>query len=123
MKRIFVVDDELDIAEALETVLETEGYSVRTCPDGEDCLQALDEETPDLVLLDIMMPRLNGYGVLDRLEKAGRQMPVLLMSAVRPADLGGYRDQVVGFMQKPFSLDTLLDRVADLVDSTACREL
>lgn len=111
MTRILVVDDELDIAEAVRAVLEAEGYKVEIAADGRQCLQLLREQRPDLLLLDVMMPVIDGFGVLDEMKNEGLRVPVVMMSAIRPEGrLAEY--EVQAFLKKPFQLETLLDAVA-----------
>lgn len=111
MTRILVVDDELDIAEAVRAVLEAEGYSVETASDGNQCLEVLRRQQPDLLLLDVMMPGLDGFGVLERLQTERLAVPVVMMSAIRPdSRLSQYSIQA--FLKKPFHLETLLDTVS-----------
>lgn|SRR5690625_2828801 len=112
MKRILVVDDELDIAEAVRAVLEAEGHQVDIAADGNECLQMLRQRTPDLLLLDVMMPGLDGFGVLDQMHHEGLQVPVVMMSAIRPdRRLAEY--EVEDFLKKPFQLETLLNAVTE----------
>jgi DNA-binding response OmpR family regulator len=110
---ILVVEDNAGIAEGLRENLEAEGYSVEVAPDGEQGLAAARRVRPELVILDLMLPRLDGYHVLRRLRDLGLQMPVLILSA-----LGGEAEKVRGFrigaddyVTKPFSLRELLARV------------
>jgi|SRR5690625_271056 len=116
MTQILVVDDEVDIAEALRAVLEAEGYQVEIAVDGEQCLRLLREKQPDLLLLDVMMPVVDGFGVLEQMHKDQLQVPVVMMSAIRPdkrlADYG-----VEDFLKKPFQLETLLETVAKALKS------
>jgi two-component system response regulator MprA len=110
MTRILVVDDELDIAEAVRAVLEAEGYQVDTAADGGQCLEMLRREPPDLLLLDVMMPGIDGFGVLERMRSEELRVPVVMMSAVRSSDrLSQYR--IEAFLKKPFHLGTLLETV------------
>lgn len=110
MKRILVVDDELDIALAVRAVLEAEGYQVDTAANGSQCLEMLRAEQPDLLLLDVMMPLVDGFGVLKQMREEHLQVPVVMMSAIQPDNqLDG--QQVEAFLRKPFQLDTLLEVV------------
>ena len=104
---ILVVDDEKDIAEILGHVLLAEGFRVRTVLDGQDAVQAARRETPDLVILDLMLPGLPGLDVLKELRKSEttRSVPVMLLTA-RTGEI----DRVLGFelgaddyVTKPFS--------------------
>lgn len=110
MKRILVVDDELDIALAVRAVLEAEGYQVDTAANGSECLAMLRRALPDLLLLDVMMPLVDGFGVLEQMREEGLQAPVVMMSAIRPdRRLADYR--IEAFLRKPFQLDALLEVV------------
>ncbi|SET47645.1 response regulator [Stigmatella erecta] len=120
MKTILVVDDEFDIVEAVKAILEEDGYRVHACGNGSEALRCLKEVKPDLAILDIMMPRLNGYETLKALRQqpAFAQLPVILMSAIVPeVTAGGYSWN--GFLKKPFSLQSLLDQVHRLAPKAA----
>ena len=110
MKRILVVDDETDIAEAIKAVLEMEDYRVETARNGRECLAYLSAGKPDLILLDVMMPGMDGFEVLERMQTEGYNVPVVMMSAVQPGrSLSRYGLKT--FMRKPFTLDSLLESV------------
>lgn len=116
MKTILVVDDEFDILEAVKAILEEDGYRVHACSNGAEALRCVKDVKPDLAVLDIMMPRLNGYETLKALRKLPdfETLPVLLMSAIVPeVGSGGYTWD--GFLKKPFSLQALLDQVHHLL--------
>ncbi|GAA4207344.1 response regulator transcription factor [Streptosporangium oxazolinicum] len=115
--RVLVVDDEPALREALQSSLEFEGYRVGLASDGQAALEALDREPYELVLLDVMMPRLDGLTACRRLRAAGRHLPVLMLTA---RDAVG--DRVSGldagaddYLVKPFELDELLARVRALL--------
>ena len=120
MKTVLVVDDELDIAEAVKSILEDEGYKVVTCANGREALDCLEETRPDLAIIDVMMPVMNGFETIRaiRNSQAFASLPVLVMSAidpsVRPPD-GGW----AGFLKKPFSLEHLLEQVHRLAPLAA----
>ncbi|HYC78834.1 MAG TPA: response regulator transcription factor [Planctomycetota bacterium] len=110
---VLVVEDEESMAAGLRYALEREGYDVRLAADGAAAADALRTSAPDLVLLDVMLPRRSGFDLLEQLRRAGRATPVILLTAkgaeadrVRGFDLGA-DDYVV----KPFSLAELLARV------------
>ena len=109
MKTLLVADDEYAIVEALTALLEDEGYRVVTAANGEEALARLAELTPDLLLLDVMMPLLDGREVLRvmRENAAWATIPVIVMSAaarpMSPAQLG-----TATFLRKPFDLSVLL---------------
>ena len=116
MKRILVVDDETAILETLRDILDAEGYEVATALNGQEGLKRMREVRPDLVLLDVMMPLLDGLGMLAvmREDPSWRDVPVVLMSAGKVPQL----DQlsVRRFLAKPFELDALLDAVSQSLD-------
>jgi two-component system response regulator MprA len=115
--RLLVVDDEPALREALQSSLEFEGYKVVTADDGLEALEALAADTYDAVLLDVMMPRLDGLTACRRLRAGGNHIPVLMLTA---RDAVG--DRVSGldagaddYLVKPFELDELLARVRALL--------
>ena len=113
--RILVVDDEIYIVHILDFSLGMEGYEVVTALDGEQALEKARAEKPDLIVLDIMMPRLDGYETCKQLkaDAATKDIPVILLSAK-----GRNVDQKVGFevgaddyITKPFSPRKLVERI------------
>ncbi|RAG84571.1 DNA-binding response regulator [Streptacidiphilus pinicola] len=119
--RVLVVDDEPALRDALESSLAFEGYEVLTASDGLEALDAVAAEQPDLVLLDIMMPRMDGLTAVRRLRSRGDTVPVLMLTA---RDAVG--DRVTGldvgaddYLAKPFELDELLARVRALLRRSA----
>jgi DNA-binding response OmpR family regulator len=115
--RILVVEDELPMRTALEDCLMGEGFRVITAGDGERGLERALKEKPDLILLDVMMPRLHGFALCAELRRLGHTMPVLMLTAK-----GQVRDRVNGldagaddYLVKPFSTDELLARVRALL--------
>ncbi len=119
-KRILVVDDEVYIVHILEFTLTMEGYDVVTAADGDEALRKVEEDRPDLVVLDIMMPRMDGYEVCRRLreEEETRDLPVILLSAKgRPIDREtGMEVGANDYIVKPFSPRRLLEKIRDLLD-------
>jgi two-component system response regulator MprA len=119
--RVLVVDDEPALRDALESSLAFEGYEVTTASDGLEALDAVAAQQPDLVLLDIMMPRMDGLTAVRRLRGRGDTVPVLMLTA---RDAVG--DRVTGldvgaddYLAKPFELDELLARVRALLRRSA----
>jgi DNA-binding response OmpR family regulator len=117
MERILIVEDEPAMRRGLEDVLAAEGYRVLTAADGEQGLERAIAEKPDLVLLDIMMPRLDGYAVCEELRRLANRVPILMLTAK-----GQVEDRVAGldagaddYLVKPFSTDELLARVRALL--------
>ena len=96
MAEILVVDDELAVRRGVKALLQGEGYGVRTAKSGADALAVLAERRPDLVLLDVMMPGMNGFRVCEEIRKGDRLLPVVFLTAasseadqVRAMGLGG----------------------------------
>jgi two-component system response regulator MprA len=119
--RILVVDDEPAVRESLTSSLEFEGYRVAGAADGVLALQRVEREPPDLVVLDVLMPRMDGLTTCRRLRALGATMPVLMLTA---RDMVG--DRVTGldagaddYLAKPFELDELLARVRALLRRAA----
>jgi len=118
-RKILVVDDEDNIVRTIADRLEMSGYQVTTASDGEEALEKIAAETPDLIVLDIIMPRLDGHGVLERLRQmdATRQVPVVMLTAQSQAD-DVYRANaagVDGYFVKPFDLVELLNKIEELL--------
>ncbi len=114
-KRILAVDDESDIRMIIQAVLAGKGYEVDTAIDGEDALVKLNQKKYDLVVLDIMMPKLDGYGVLKEIRQRGlNELPVVMLTA-KSTDKDvwkGYEEGVTYYITKPFENI----RLANIVD-------
>ena len=118
--RVLVVDDEPDVREALETALELDGHRVTTAGDGLDALTTLGHGDFDAIVLDVLMPRLDGFEVCRRLRATGNRTPILILTArdseedtIRGLDLGAD-----DYLVKPFALGELLARVRALLRRT-----
>src|SRR5947209_6656007 len=81
MSRLLIIEDELPMRTALQDCLQSEGYRVLTAADGESGLRRALEEQPDLILLDIMMPRLDGFAVCAELRRLNNAVPILMLTA------------------------------------------
>jgi DNA-binding response OmpR family regulator len=117
LPRILVVEDELPMRTALRDCLERQGYRVLLAPDGETGLDKALKEKPDLIVLDVMMPRLDGFAVCAELRRLAAPVPILILTAK-----GKVEDRVNGldagaddFLVKPFSREELLARVRALL--------
>lgn len=112
--RILVVDDDPDLRRVLTLALTDEGYDVRAAPDGRAALDLLATWRPGVILLDLMMPVLDGWGFRSRqLATPGAEdVPVIIISAARDVRVEALRPAAV--VPKPFNLQLLLDAVADL---------
>jgi two-component system response regulator CpxR len=113
MRKVLLVDDDLVFRERLEQVLVDEGYHVVSAEDGIAALSLLEKERPDLILLDIMMPNLDGFGLMTARKK---QIPVIIISAIHSESerIKSYELGADDFLSKPFNVKELLVRMAAL---------
>ena len=111
MALVLVVDDEFGIMEVLDTLLTGEGYRVQTAPDGRRALERLRSERPDAVLLDYMMPMLDGVGVMRAIqsEPSLAGVPVVFMSSLPEAAIREHVSGYASFLRKPFRIHQVLD--------------
>jgi len=118
MARILVVDDEPDILLLHRLNLEGAGHEVLLAADGMKALERIDAEHPDMVVLDVMMPVLDGWGVLEALQTRANPPPVLVVSAKSsPADVEHAMSMgAAGYLAKPFNAPSLLQEVAKLLN-------
>jgi two-component system, OmpR family, response regulator MprA len=114
---VLVVDDDPAIREALDRALRLEGFAVSTREDGSAALATLDEEPPDVMVLDVMMPGLSGVEVIRRLRAGGHELPVCVLSARDElADrVAGLRAGADDYLVKPFELEELVARLHALL--------
>ncbi|KYK24210.1 hypothetical protein AYK24_06465 [Thermoplasmatales archaeon SG8-52-4] len=110
-KKILVVDDEEDIRKSVKMILEVNGYEVFTAIDGDDLLNKIGQVTPDLILLDIMMPGPPVQEIIKQIQN----IKIAFMSVVRISDARKRglcsQDNIVDFFQKPFNVTDLIDRI------------
>jgi DNA-binding response OmpR family regulator len=120
---ILIVEDNADLAYGLRNNLEIEGYDVEVAGDGQAGLAAVRARRPDLVILDLMLPKLDGYRVLKTLRDEGHDMPVLILTAHgQEADkVRGFRLGADDYVTKPFGLLELMARVGALIRRTSRR--
>jgi two-component system chemotaxis response regulator CheY len=108
---ILIIDDDPAIRATVAEILTSEGYSVATAINGADGLQSLDRIDPALVLLDMRMPILDGWGFARALQSRGIQIPILVMTAAQDARRWAREINAEGYVAKPFDLIDLLDTV------------
>lgn len=106
--RVLVVDDDPGIRAVVAETLELEGYRVETVADGAQALRAIERERPALVLLDMRMPVLDGWGVARELRERGVAVPVVVMTAAQDARRWAAEIAAPAFLAKPFDLDDLV---------------
>ena len=115
MAKILVVDDEQDIVETLKFILETQGYTCFCAYNGEDGLNLAKEIMPDLIILDVMMPKINGYKIsrLLKYDSKYKNIPILMITARSQEE-----DKIIGeetgadeYITKPFKVDYVVEKV------------
>jgi len=119
-KKILVVDDEVDLVETLKFPLEMEGYQVLTSYNGEDGLNKARTENPDLIILDLMLPKLDGYKVcrLLKFDERYKHIPILMLTAKTQE-----KDKILGletganeYLTKPFEIDELINKIKSYLE-------
>ncbi len=125
MARILVVDDDPATRTLVGDVLALEGHDVSLVADGFAALRQLQAQRPDCLVLDVMMPGMDGHTVLERLRTVPgcRDLPVIMLTAVTDPSLAwqAWSQGVAAFMSKPFTAADLLDRVAESTGHAAAR--
>jgi CheY-like chemotaxis protein len=113
--RILIVDDERDNRELLEIILTSEGFVIQTAASGEEALDAVTTQTPDLILLDVMMPGMNGYDVVTKIKGdiATKSIPVIMVSALNDTTsrMRAESAGADGFLSKPIDCADLCGHV------------
>lgn len=120
-KRILVVDDDPTIRRLVADLLHNEGYEVLQAPDGAAGVALAEAHRPDLILLDLAMPRTSGLEVLENLRRNDptREIPVIVVSAYAPLLSADLRAGATSVLQKPFAVDALLEEVEQVVSERA----
>ncbi len=124
MAKILLVEDDLTLLEMYQTKFDMEGHEVRTAVNGEECLQMLEVFRPDLILLDILMPKVNGFHVLKEIKKHPdlRQIPVILLTNLGEAEVDmnedlakalGVNDYLIKSRHTPDEVVAKADRVLE----------
>ncbi len=124
--KILIVDDDPDILDAMAMIIESQGYDVVTARDGIEGLANLKSENPDLLILDLMMPKLDGFGVCKELQDPRwskyKNIPILILTSVREEASRrryeletGLELNVDDYVEKPVSPDVLLQRITKLL--------
>ena len=119
--RILIAEDNSDLAEGIEYNLRLEGYEVRVAENGRIAVETARAWKPDLMLLDLMLPEMDGYQVLKHVRQANRNIPVIILSARgEEADkIRGFKLDADQYVTKPFSIVELLERIAALLRRSA----
>ena len=114
---VLVVDDDANVREVVRINLEMEGYAVREAANAEDGLAALEDEAPDLILLDVMMPQVDGWEMLRRVQERHGvgSIPVVMFSGQLDAGREAAERGAQGFVGKPFDLRALIEQTKQIV--------
>ncbi len=112
-KTILVVDDDMELSDGLRAVLEKNGYRVMQARDGQQGKQMIHQHRPDLVILDMMMPRMGVYPVLEHFRGKTDAPPIIMITANEGSRHKAYAEYlgVVDYIRKPFAMERLLDSV------------
>jgi DNA-binding response OmpR family regulator len=112
-KVILVVDDDRELVDGLRAVLERQGYKVIQAHDGHQGKQAIYNQTPDLVILDMMMPRMGGYPLLEHFRGKPDAPPIIMITANEGSRHKAYAEYlgVIDYIRKPFAMERLLETV------------
>jgi DNA-binding response OmpR family regulator len=119
-RTIFIADDELDFVSTLRSRLEFEGYRIETAPDGKEALERILKEKPDLILLDVMMPTMNGFQVCRELKgnPDTKSIPIMMLTAKSQESdkFWGKEAGADAYITKPFDMDNLIGKIGGLLD-------
>jgi len=118
-KYVLIVDDESNIVLSLEFLMKKEGYEVQSVSNGEEAMQAIDEKVPDLILLDVMMPRKDGYEVCQELRAnpSWKDIKIIMLTA-KGRDVEREKGLALGandYITKPFATQELVEKVKSLL--------
>jgi len=113
-KKIVVIEDDREISNTVQTVLRASGYDVSAATNGNDGRKLISEKQPDLVLTDMMMPRMGGFPVLEFLSELENPPKVIMMTANEGSRHKAYAEMlgVFDYLRKPFAMEVLIDSVA-----------
>jgi DNA-binding response OmpR family regulator len=116
-KRILLVDDDYEIIESMRITLEARGYQILVARDGNQGLAMAERESPDLLILDMMMPKRSGFLVLEKLLRSKPTLPTIMITANEGSRHKAYAEMlgVKDYLRKPFPMDRLLESVERLL--------
>jgi DNA-binding response OmpR family regulator len=123
-KTILIVDDDMELSDGLRVVLEKQGYRVFQARDGQQGKQMVYQQHPDLVILDMMMPRMGGYPVLEHFRGKAEAPPIIMITANEGSRHKAYAEYlgVVDYIRKPFAMERLLESVDRGIKAAAERK-
>ncbi len=117
MVKILVAEDDRDLNRFVCTCLRNAGYEAISCADGREAVDALEREHPDMLLSDIMMPRMDGYELAENAKLINDKLPIIFMTAKddKVSQMRGYRAGIDDYVIKPFDMDVVLMKIAALL--------
>ena len=121
MSRIMVVDDEPDIRELVRVNLESAGHTVIPVESGTKCLDIVEDEKPDLILMDILMPKIDGWETIEEMRKRGlgREIPIVALTVLELSLVRMVRKDIeglIGYIEKPFTKSELVGTVNEIIE-------
>ncbi|MBI4427490.1 MAG: response regulator [Ignavibacteriales bacterium] len=118
-KKVLVVDDDDAFRDAIVRVLQDEGYNIVQATDGADGLEKATKENPDIIVSDVFMPNMNGFMMVEELQKDNRtsKIPIVMMTGAAQGAGAWSSDASIEYIEKPFSLDLLLETVRKVLKS------
>ncbi|HEY1861266.1 MAG TPA: response regulator [Gemmataceae bacterium] len=118
-KTILIVDDDFELSDGLRIVLEKQGFRVIQARDGQQGKQSVYQNRPDLVILDMMMPRMGGYPVLEHFRGKADAPPIIMITANEGSRHKAYAEHlgVIDYIRKPFAMERLLEAVHKAFDA------
>ena len=118
-KMILVVDDDVDLLKMLKLRIESEGHEFISAKDGQEMIKAMKENKPDLIILDVMLPRMDGYSALRevRTEDDFKDIPVIVLTAKEKKKMEDLfaLEKIAFFIEKPFETNDLLSKIRNLL--------
>jgi DNA-binding response OmpR family regulator len=118
-KMVLLVDDDPDIAKMLKIRIESEGYEFGVASDGKEMLESLKIKKPDVILLDIMLPNVDGYSALREMRRTEgyANIPVIILSAKEKKKVGDLfiLEKIAFFVEKPFDNKDLMDKISEVI--------
>ncbi|HOL62115.1 MAG: response regulator [Elusimicrobiales bacterium] len=119
MAKIMIVDDDPEISNLLQITMESLGHTIKICDNGREVMDSLKEFKPDLMILDVMLPGVDGYSIATSIsqDESLSKIPIIVLSALEPSrSLFVKFNQVVAFLTKPFNTDDLFEAVKNALE-------
>ncbi|MEW6012297.1 MAG: response regulator [Elusimicrobiota bacterium] len=119
MAKIMIVDDDPEISNLLQITMESLGHTIKICDNGREVIDSLKEFKPDLMILDVMLPGVDGYSIATSIsqDESLSKIPIIVLSALEPSrSLFVKFNQVVAFLTKPFNTDDLFEAVKNALE-------